>query len=361
MVQDTDVTSALFARLDAASLGAMELFCVYVGDRLGYYRSLANEGPASSGELAARTGTTERYAREWLEQQAVTGILRVDAATADPKGRRYELPRGHAEVLTDLDSLEYVPPTAREVVAAGSRLSEVIDAFRSGGGVDWEAYGSDLSEAEADGHRAVYLQRLGRDYLPQIPGLHARLHADPPGRVADVGCGSGWSSIAMARAYPKVVVDGFDLDEPAIESARKNAAETGVGDRVTFACRDAADPELTGPYDLVAAFVCIHDLAQPVEALAAMRRLAAPDGTVLVVDQRVADVFTAPGDEVERAKYAISVLVCLPGGMSQQPSAGTGTVMRTDTLRGYARQAGFVDVEVLPIDHEAWRFYRLVH
>ena len=154
-------------------------------------------------------------------------------------------------------------------------------------------------------------------------------------------------------------VDGFDLDEPSIELARANALQAGVADRVSFHARDAADPTLTGRYDLVTFFECLHDMSRPVEALATARRLLAEGGTVIVMDERTAETFTAPGDEMERFFYAASVLCCLPAGMAEQPSAATGTVMRPDTVRRYARQAGFRDAEVLPIEDPFYRFYRL--
>jgi ubiquinone/menaquinone biosynthesis C-methylase UbiE len=184
--------------------------------------------------------------------------------------------------------------------------------------------------------------------------------ADPPARIADVACGGGWSSIAFARAYPNVRVDGFDLDEASIELARANAAEAGLpDDRVAFHVRDAGDPELAGRYDLVTIFEALHDMSNPVEALRTARGLAADDGAVLVVDERVADTFTAPGDDVERFMYGWSILLCLPTGMASQPSAATGTVMRADTMRRYAAEAGFSRVEVLPVEHDFFRLYRL--
>ena len=178
--------------------------------------------------------------------------------------------------------------------------------------------------------------------------------------MADVGCGVGWSSIGIAKSYPKVRVDGFDLDEPSIENARANAAGSDLDRRVTFHVRDAGDPQLADRYDLVTAFECIHDMSDPVAALRAMRSLAGDAGVVLVVDEKVADRFTADGDDLERMMYGWSVLHCLPVGMADQPSAETGTVMRTDTLRSYAREAGFTDLEVLPINHLFFRFYRMV-
>jgi SAM-dependent methyltransferase len=357
---DAAARDALAERLFGAALGAYEIMTVHLGDRLGLYRALREHGEATSAELAAATSTHERYAREWLEQQAVAGILRVDDAGAAPHERRYGLPPGHAEVLIDRDSLAHLTPLARYSVAFANVLPAVEEAFRSGGGVPWEHYGELGREAQADANRPLFANLLGSEWLPAIQDVHERLLADPPARVGDVACGAGWSSIAIARAYPKVTVDGFDLDESSIELARANLAGTGVEDRVAFHLRDAGDPELAGSYQLVTVFEALHDMSQPVEVLRALRGLVADDGAVVVMDERVADVFTAPGDEVERLMYTYSVLCCLPVGLADTPSAGTGTVMRTDTLRRYASDAGFADVEVLPIEHEVFRFYRLV-
>jgi 2-polyprenyl-3-methyl-5-hydroxy-6-metoxy-1,4-benzoquinol methylase len=153
--------------------------------------------------------------------------------------------------------------------------------------------------------------------LASVPEIDAVLRAG--GRVADVGCGMGWSSIGIARAYPQARVDGFDVDEPSVEQARRNAEEAGVGDRVRFTTVDAAAAGEPGGYDLVAAFECVHDLADPVAVLAAMRRMVRPGGTVLVVDEKVADRFTAPGDAIERLMYGYSLTCCLPDGLSTRP------------------------------------------
>lgn len=361
MATDTDTAQRdeLAERLFGAALGAYELMTVHLGDRLGYYRALAERGESTPGELADATGTHERYAREWLEQQAVAGFLEVEDAAAPAEERRFRLPAGHAEVLIDRDSLAHVTPMARFGVSFASVLPAIEEAFRSGGGVPWEDFGELGLHAQGDANRPLFVNLLGSEWLPGIPDVHDRLLADPPARVADVACGAGWSSIAIARAYPKASVDGYDLDEASVEVARANAAEAGIGDRVSFHARDAGDPELAGSYDLVTVFEAIHDMSRPVEVLRALRGLVAEGGAVIVMDERVADTFTAPGDEVERLMYTYSILCCLPVGLADSPSAGTGTVMRTDTLRRYAIEAGFAEVEVLPVEHEIFRFYRL--
>lgn len=350
---------AFIERMVQSVSGALDIFTVYLGDRLGYYEVLAADGALTPAELAARTGTHPRYVREWLEQQTVAGVLAVEDARAAAEQRRFYLPAGHDEVLADRESLDYLAPMAQLVAGAVHPLAALVSAYRTGGGVPFADYGADLREGQARINRAAFLYQMGQEWLPAIPDVHARLQASPAARVADVGCGAGWSSIGIARSYPSVRVDGFDLDEPSVGLARENAAEAGVGGRVQFHVRDAADPGFSGRYDLVTAFECLHDVSDPVGVLRAMRGLANDTGAVLVVDERVGDTFTEAGNDVEQMMYGWSVLHCLPAGMADQPSAATGTVMRTDTLRAYARAAGFRDVEVLPIDNFFFRFYRL--
>ena len=148
---------------------------------------------------------------------------------------------------------------------------------------------------------AGILKELGTEWLPSLPDIHARLLVDPPARIADIGCGGGWSSIAMAQAYPKVSVDGYDLDEPSVEDAQVNVENAGIGDRVKIFRRDAGDPALKGRYDLVTAFECIHDMSDPVAALRAMLGLAGDSGTVIIIDERVGDTFTARRPHIEMA------------------------------------------------------------
>jgi 2-polyprenyl-3-methyl-5-hydroxy-6-metoxy-1,4-benzoquinol methylase len=351
---------ALVGRLFEASIGMFEVMSVYVGDRLGLYRALRDGGPATVTELATRAGIDERYAREWLEQQAVADLLDVDDGAAPADRRRYALPDAYAAALLDLDSPASIAPIARSVVACAKVLPQLLDAFRTGGGVDWAEYGPDMIEAQGDFNRPWLRGSFGSEILPAIPAVHERLVADPPARVADVACGVGWAAIAIAAAYPTVHVDGFDLDPSSIELARANAAAAGVADRVTFAVRDAADPAAVGQYDVAVVIEAIHDLSRPVEVLAAIRTMLKPGGIALIADERTEDRFTAPGNETERIYYGYSLFTCLPAAMTERPTAATGTVMRADTLRAYADAAGFGGFERL--DEPALdmlRFYRL--
>lgn len=351
-----DPTEALAERLFRDARGALELFIVYLGDRLGFYRALADGGPMTSTELAAQTGTAERYVREWLEHHAASGLLAVDDVAADPHDRRFALPAEHAPVLADPDDERFAGYRAIDIARAARTLPDLVDAFRAGTApspLPWEP------EGRAAENRSTYLNRLGREWLPAIPQIDRRLRSEPAARIADVACGMGWSSIAIARAYPLVSVSGFDVDADAIADAARNAAAEGLADRVSFSVADATAPELTGPFDLVTILEGFHDLARPVEALRAVRGMLAPDGSVVLIDERVADVFSAPAPELERYHYAWSVLSCLPGAMGDPATAATGAVMRLSTLQRYAEAAGFRAVEVLPIETDTWRFYRL--
>ena len=357
-VSSEEQATALIDRLLESAAGFFTVYGVYIGHKLGFYAALA-DGPLTSVQLAAATRTQERYAREWLEQQAVTGMLDVASASDDAQKRTFALPPGHAEVLLNEDSLNYLAPLLRLLVGAASPLPRVLEAYRSGGGVPYADYGPDLIEGQAGINRAMLLQLLGSEWLPAVPEVHARLQASPPARVADFGCGAGWAAIGIARAYPDALADGFDLDPVSIDLANQNAREHGVADRVKFEVRDAGDPALRGQYDLVIAVECIHDMSDPVAALRVMRRLAGENGTVIVVDERVADEFSPPGSELEWMMYGWSMLHCLPVGMADQPSVGTGTVLRAPLLGGYAKEAGFSRTEVLPIEADFFRFYRL--
>ncbi len=349
---------ALTERLFGAAIETLDLLCVHLGLRLGLYHALAELGPATPGQLAAATGLDARYVREWVEQQAVTAIVDVAEPSADAEARTYRLPAGHAESLLDPSSLACIGPLAHAAVTVTLVLPRLEEVFRTGEGISFGDYGPYRLEAQAGLNRPVYENLLGQEYLPSIPDVDARLRAEAPARVLDLACGAGWSSIAIARAYPLVRVDAVDSDPASIDRARELVAQAGLADRIHPRVADAATP-VTGPYDLVTVLEALHDMAHPVEALASARAALAPGGSVVVMDERVQDAFTAPGDPIERFMYGVSVLHCLPVGRSQPDSAATGTVMRTSTLRGYARDAGFAEVEVLPIEHDVYRFYRL--
>jgi 2-polyprenyl-3-methyl-5-hydroxy-6-metoxy-1,4-benzoquinol methylase len=356
---DTTRRDALIERLFGAALGTFDLYAAYLGERLGLYRALADAGELTSSGLAEACGIHERYAREWLEQQAASGILDVHDASAPAEKRRFSLPAGHEEVLTDTGSLSFMTPMALLVMACARPIDALLEAFRTGDGVPYADYGADLHEGQAGFTGPIFAQHVVEEWLPAIDDVHARLLDETPARVADVACGLGRLGRAVAQAYPNVLVDGIDLDAASIAAARAELQGSGLEERVTFTTRDAADPALSGRYDLVLIFEALHDMSYPVDALAACRGLLTPGGSVIVVDERTEERFTAPASELEQLFYGFSIMHCLPVGMIGDGAAGTGTVMRPDTVEAYARAAGFTSFEVLPIEHDVFRLYRL--
>jgi 2-polyprenyl-3-methyl-5-hydroxy-6-metoxy-1,4-benzoquinol methylase len=342
-------------RLFQAMIHTLELFGVYVGKRLGLYATLQAKGPLTPSGLASAAGIAERYAREWLEQQAVAGLIAVDDAGKPAAERRYRMPAEHVGVLVDPDHAAHLAPFAEMAAGIGGALERVIEAYRSGAGVPYEAYGAAFVSGQGGINRPAFQQDLTSSWLPAVPDLHARLNADPPARVADVGCGVGWSTLALARAYPRAKVVGYDLDAASIAAARARAAAEGLA--VRFEQKGAEAVE--GSQDLIVVLEALHDMARPTKALAAFRAALAPGGSVLIADERVGERFTAPGDDVERMMYGWSVVHCLPVSMVEQPSEAIGTAIRPEVVQRCARDAGFARCEVLPIDNPLFRFYRL--
>jgi SAM-dependent methyltransferase len=350
---------ALADRLFRSMIESTELASVWLGLRLRLYEVLREHGPATAADLAELGGIDARYAREWLEQQAVAGLLDVEDADAGAETRRYRLPDAHADVLLDADHPAHAGATAYWMGSLAEVLQRIPGIYRSGAGLPYPEYGADCRLAIANFNRPMFVNDLA-DWFAAAPELQARLAADGA-RVLDAGCGIGWSSISLARAFPALRVDGIDSDEASIAEARRLADEAGVADRVRFRVVDAAEPGAAGEggYDAAFVFEALHDMARPVEALAAIRALLADGGVVVVADEKVAETFTAPGDEVERVNYGFSWWHCLPASRAETPSAANGTALRPDTVRDWAGQAGFAGYQVLPVDNVFWRFYQL--
>jgi SAM-dependent methyltransferase len=346
----------LAGNLFMACLATVELANVELGVRLGLYEALAGAGAMTPGALAAKAGIAERYAQEWLEQQAVAGIVDVEDTAKPALERRFTLSNAHAHVLLDDDSEACMKPCAAVVPWVGKAIDIMVEEFRRGDGAAFGLF--DLHDIQAAFTRPVFANRLTQSWLPALPDVQAKLDAGDRVRIAEVGCGEGLAAITIARAYPNAEIDGFDLDEASIASARKAAADAGVRDRARFEVRDAADPTIAGDYDLVMAIEMLHDVPDPVGILRTMKTLAGASGAVLVVDERTEDTFTVPTNEMERFFYSFSTLHCLAVSM-QDGGAGTGTVMRGDTVRDYARAAGFDDIEVLPVEHPQFVLYRM--
>lgn len=356
--QVTRVRGAFRERLLRDLLGALSVYGVAIGEALGLYAALDEDGPMTPAELAKRTAIAERYAREWLEQQAADGMLTVVTPSDNLAGQRYELPESHRDFLADREHVDFLAPLARLIAAGTAQAPAVAEAFRTGGGVPWDAFGPDMREAKGDANRAFFLEALP-ELLARLPDVHERLmSATRPARLGEVGSGMGWAAIGLAIAYPHVTVDGYDLDVPSVERARLHAHQAGVAERVRFHLEDGA--EAGGQYDVVLALDCIHQMPQPVAVLAAMRAMMAPGAACIIMGAQVGDHFAAPADDLERMTYGYSLLVCLPDSLSHTPSVATGAVMRAPALRQYAEQAGFSRVEVLDqLDDTSFRFYRL--
>jgi SAM-dependent methyltransferase len=342
-------------RLLGALIGAAELFTVELGRELGLYRALRG-ARLTAPELAKTAGIDARYAREWLEQQAAAGFLTAEGD--DPDGRLFALGEEVAAVLLDETGPAYLGTAGQFALGLGLTYPAVAEAFRTGTGVSYADYGQHIRHGIAAFNRPMFTHQLTGEWLPALADIDQRLRATPGARVLDLGCGLGHSSVALALAYPAITVRGVDLDEASVAEARRNAAEAGVADRVSFSVGDAATP--AGPAaDLVTIFEALHDMADPVGVLTAARASLAEGGSVFIGDERVADTFTAPADEIERLQYAFSVLHCLPATRAEGTDAANGTVLRAPTMLGWARAAGFTQPEVLDIANDFWRFYRL--
>lgn len=349
---------------------ATTLLTVELGRRLGLYRALRERGPMTADALARTTGVAPRYAREWLEQQAAAGILGVGPAGASAAERRFSLPAQHAPVLVDETHPAHTAPVAGLLAGVALAFPEVVADFRQGRGVAFDEYGAELRHGLGALNRPGFTHEL-RAWVEILPDRAAAL--DAGGTVLDAGCGTGWSTIALATAFPEARIVGLDLDVASIEEAREHAAAAGVADRVAFLVGNAGDAatvraaaaaigqgsaEAAG-FDLVTVFEALHDMGRPVDALVAFRELLRPGGALLVADERVADEFHAEADPVERMLYAMSVLHCLPATTAESDTVANGTVLRAPTVRRWAAAAGFGRVDVLPIENPFWRFYRI--
>lgn len=357
----TDPQTNLFAmRMWKSLLATQELLTIYIGVKLGFYEALAAApGPLTFPEFAHRCDVAPRYAREWLEHQAVCGIVTVSDPRAPADQREYQLGAAHARVLTVSDDpLSMASLAVLPLGGIAAALPELLAGYRTGDGVPDASFGDDWRQGHAGANRALFAHQLAGWIQDQLPEVH-QAAGRPGARIADVACGAGWSSIALARAYPGATVVGLDWDGATLADARQHAAAAGVADRVQFVQQEAAHAPEQGSYDLVCLFDALHEMAQPVEVLRACRRLRHPQGAVLVMDAKVAATFTAPGDDIERFQYGTSVLHCLPASMAGGVG-GTGTVLRPGMLRDLARSAGFAAVSLVGIDDRFHRMYHLV-
>ncbi|WP_167139288.1 methyltransferase domain-containing protein [Diaminobutyricimonas sp. TR449] len=351
---------ALVDRIVDSYTAGSELFTIELGRRLGLYRTLHKRGPLSPRGLAEAAGIAERYAREWLEQQAAAGFVDVDDEATDAAARQYRLPDAHIPVLVHETDPSFTLGMPALFAGSVEPFAAVIAAFRSGAGVPYDRYGPHLRWGIAAMNRPGFEHDLAH-WVAAVDGVAEWLAHG--GTVLDAGCGEGWSTIALAKAFPAARVHGVDLDAASIETATANAEAAGVGDRVRFTLANAAGgtPGGTpaGGYDFACVFEALHDMGDPVAVLRGIRSTLSDAGVVLIGDEKVADEFTAPADKLDRMQYAVSVLHCLPATMAESTAVANGTVLRAPTVRRWAAEAGFGSVEVLPIEHDFWRFYAL--
>jgi 2-polyprenyl-3-methyl-5-hydroxy-6-metoxy-1,4-benzoquinol methylase len=311
---------------------AMSAACVVVGHKLGLYRAMAGAGAITSDELAALTGTTERYIREWLVNQAAGGYLAYD-----PSSGRYRLPPEQAVALADASSPAYVVGGFQVVAALAKAEPRITEAFRTGGGMLWGEHDHGLFHGTEEFFRASYTGNLISAWIPALEGVQAKLKAGAT--VADVGCGHGASTIIMATAFPRSRFHGFDNHAPSIERARAAAAEAGVADRVTFEHVAATDyPDYQ--YDLIAFFDCLHDMGDPIGAARRAFQTLKPDGTAMIVEPMAGDTVESNLNPVGRVYSAASVLCCTPNAIAAGGPA-LGTIASDTALRTVVTAGGF--------------------
>jgi len=287
---------------------AMSAALVVIGDKLGLYKAMAEAGPVTPADLAHRTGTTERYVREWLNAQSAGGYV-----TYDPASGRFTLPPEQALALADESSPASVPGLFHVTAAMWHGEEKMTENFRSGGGITWGAQHPCLFVGTERFFRSGYIGHLVKAWLPALDGVTAKLERG--GKVADVGCGLGASTILMAKAFPKSRFVGFDSHDKSIALARDRAGQAGVADRVSFEVAKATDYPGDG-YDLVAHFDCLHDMEDPIGAARHVRETIAPDGTWMIVEPLAADSPQDNHNPVGRVFYSASTLLCIPHSLA---------------------------------------------
>ncbi|WP_346268781.1 class I SAM-dependent methyltransferase [Streptomyces sp. So13.3] len=321
-------------RLVSDAAAAVRGLTVSLGDRLGLYRAMADSKPVTAEELASRTGIQPMYAREWLHAQVSGGYLRTDAA-----GARYWLPAEHVPALADRDSDLHAAPFFSALAALYTSEDSLVYAYRDGGGVGWDEHDGTLDDALAryflPGYRAHLVQR----WIPALEAAEDRLKDG--GRIADVGCGVGYSTFLMAEAFPAAQVRGFDYYALAIEQARDLAAQRGLPEeRVDFSTA-GADAFEGGPYDLVTTFNCVHDIGDPDAVARHIRSQLSTDGTWMIVEPNADPDPLRNTHPAGRLFMALSAVMCLPAAAAQKGPRALGNHSGEDTLREIARSAGF--------------------
>ena len=312
---------------------AMNAALIVIGDKLGLYKAMSGAGPMTSAELAKKTGTTERYVREWLAAQAAGGFVTYDAASG-----KYTLPPEQALALADETSPVFLPGFFDIVAACVKDEAKITEAFRSGKGVGWHEHDHGLFAGTERFFRPNYRAHLISEWIPALEGTEAKLKAGA--KVADVGCGLGTSTILMAQAYPKSTFVGFDYHDGSIEMAREAATKAGVEDRVKFEVAKAKDYPGKG-FELVAFFDCLHDMGDPEGAAKHVKESMTPDGVWMIVEPFAHDKLEDNLNPIGRVYYAASTMLCTPASLSQEVGLALGAQAGEGRLSKILKAAGF--------------------
>ncbi len=305
---------------------------VVMGDRLGLYKAMAGAGPLTPAELAQRTGTAERYIREWLNAQAAGAYVEYDPDTG-----RYTLPPEHAAALADEASPAYLPGFFQSALGALAGSPKITEAARTGAGVGWHEHSQDVFDGAGRFFGTNYSAHLVAEWLPSLDGVAGKLQRGAT--VADVGCGQGVSTILMAQAFPASTFTGSDYHEGSINIARQQAEKAGVSDRVTFEVAPASAYSGSG-YDLVTMFDCLHDMGDPVGAARHVRQSLAADGTWMIVEPIAGDRVEDNLNPLGRAFYGFSTLLCTPASLSQEVGLALGAQAGEARIRDVITTAG---------------------
>jgi 2-polyprenyl-3-methyl-5-hydroxy-6-metoxy-1,4-benzoquinol methylase len=306
---------------------------VTIGDRLGLYKSLAAGGPMTSAQLAERTGTNERYVREWLASQAAGGYVTYDAGTA-----RFSLTEEQAFALADDNSPAFLPGAFQVALAATRSVDKITNAFKSGDGVGWHEHDPELFTGTERFFRPGYAANLVSSWIPSLEGVEPKLRAGA--RVADVGCGHGASSVLMAQAYPASTFAGFDYHQGSIDVATERARKAGVADRAKFSVAKAKD--FPGKdYDLVTFFDCLHDMGDPAGAAKHVCQSLKKDGTWMIVEPFANDKLEDNLNPIGRVFYSASTMLCTPCSRAQEVGLGLGAQAGEARMRDVVMSSGF--------------------
>jgi 2-polyprenyl-3-methyl-5-hydroxy-6-metoxy-1,4-benzoquinol methylase len=336
-IDETKVEAFLEQILNEAG-AAMNAALVRIGDALGLYRAMGDAQPVTAAALAHRTGTHERYVREWLNAQAAGGFVAYD-----PETDRYTLPAEHSIVLADEHS-PFAQAGLFQAITASIRAEDrMIDAFRTGDGLGWHEHHHGLFHGVERLFAPAYRTSLIAEWIPALEGVQAKLEAGA--LVADVGCGHGMSTILLAEAFPNSRFEGFDVHAESIAVARERAEAAGVADRVRFEIA-TADAYPRRDYDLVAVFDALHDMGDPDGAARHIRSTLHPDGTWMIVEPSAGDRIEDNFHPLGRLRYGFSTLVCTPGSLSQDGRAGLGTLAGGARLSEVVLGAGFGSVRL---------------